>query len=937
MGFNKIISFLFAFIFCGITGAQELPPIQNYSPRDYKAENQNWAISQSSDKLIYIANNKGLLEFNGASWKLYSSPNETIMRSVHVVEDRIYSGSFREFGYWKKNEVGALYYTSLSRQIDVKLLEDEEFWNIIDIDDLVIFQSLKRIYIYSIKDQSVNIIESNNTITKMFKIGQSVYFQRINQGIFKIKYGQDFLVFDDDVIKNNEVINIFKSGNELLILTRDNGFYVSKDNSLVKTNIISNKLLAAVSIYDGIRLKDNSFALGTISHGLIHLNEHGKLIYTIDQNKGLSNNTVLSLFEDVDNNIWLGLDNGIDYINVNSPIKIYNDNKGVLGSVYASAISDGNLYLGTNQGLFYKNFKSSDSFEFVKGTEGQVWCLKVINDKLFCGHNSGTFTIDGNQSRKISNIQGTWVIDRFKDKPNLLIQANYDGIYILENINNTWQVKNKIEGFNNSSRYFENLENEIFVNHEYNGIYKVNVDSAFTKVKNVFIDSIIKGANSGIVKYNGEILYAYKNGIFKYDKGDKKFVRDSLLSSIYTQDEYVSGKLILDQKSNDLWVFTKSNINYVSRGELTTTPKIKKIPLTKEVRNDILGYENVTRLNNQGAYLIGTTSGYLTINIEGLHSKDFQVYIGNVVNGSTKSNKERIVRINKDLDGDFKSSENNLKISFYTPEYSKFIKPQYQFQLLGIYDDWSNWSDNPIALFENLPFGEYTFNVRAKMGNKISGNTASYSFKIAKPWYLTNLMLAIYALIIILFSFFMHFMYKRYYNRKQEELVEKNRREIELAKVQNEKEIIRIKNEQLKQEFKDKSKELAASTIDIAKKNELLTQIKNHLAKVSDQATIRPVIHIIDKNLDHNDNWEFFKEAFNNVDRKFLKKLKKTHPDLSPNDLKLCAYLRLNLSSKEIAPLFNISARSVEIKRYRLRKKLNLQHEENLVNYILEL
>lgn len=78
-----------------------------------------------------------------------------------------------------------------------------------------------------------------------------------------------------------------------------------------------------------------------------------------------------------------------------------------------------------------------------------------------------------------------------------------------------------------------------------------------------------------------------------------------------------------------------------------------------------------------------------------------------------------------------------------------------------------------------------------------------------------------------------------------------------------------------------------------------------------------------------------FKEAFDNADKDFLKKIKAAHPSLTPSDLKLCAYLRLNLTSKEIAPMLNISIRSVEIKRYRLRKKLNLLHDDGLVNYIL--
>ena len=122
----------------------------------------------------------------------------------------------------------------------------------------------------------------------------------------------------------------------------------------------------------------------------------------------------------------------------------------------------------------------------------------------------------------------------------------------------------------------------------------------------------------------------------------------------------------------------------------------------------------------------------------------------------------------------------------------------------------------------------------------------------------------------------------------------------------------------------------------MVKKNELLADIKERLLRAKN-GDVNEVIKQIDQSLNHRDNWEFFKEAFDNADRDFFKNLKESHPNLSPNDMKLCAYLRLNLSSKEIAPLFNISARSVEIKRYRLRKKLNLSSNENLTNYIINL
>lgn len=125
---NKLL-FLSIYNVFAVSFSQEIPPVQNFSPKDYNVENQNWIISQSAEKLIYVANNKGLLEFNGANWKLYLSPNETIMRFIQVVDDGIYTGCFMEFGYWKKNDLGILTYKSLSKQIGNNVLEDRRFNN----------------------------------------------------------------------------------------------------------------------------------------------------------------------------------------------------------------------------------------------------------------------------------------------------------------------------------------------------------------------------------------------------------------------------------------------------------------------------------------------------------------------------------------------------------------------------------------------------------------------------------------------------------------------------------------------------------------------------------------------------------------------------------------------------------------------------------------
>ncbi len=913
---------------------QELPPVQNFTPLEYQSENQNWAISQSEDKRMYVANSGGLLEFNGANWTFYPSPNETIMRSVRVIGDKIYTGCYMEFGYWERNSVGVLEYNSLSQNLKDELITDEEFWNIFDINDWVIFQSLNQIYIYNTVTNTFNVIKSDDVIVKMFCVDENVYFQKLNKGVFKIENGKDLMILDDEVLKSDEVVNIFPNEKDLIILTRNNGFYSFSDEVLKE--LPADPTLSSMSVYSAIQLSNKKFVLGTISHGLVFLDEERRLLLHLNQSNGLLNNTVLSVYEDLNSNIWAGLDNGVSYVNVDAPVKFYKDRLGVLGSVYASAIHNDYLYFGTNQGLFFKPLNENADFQLIEGTNGQVWSLEVIDGQLFCGHHNGTFVIAGNKAQQIAKVQGTWNIDKI-DERDLIIQGNYDGLYTLQKNSGTWEFKNKIEGFDVSSRYFEVLGDKIFVNHEYKGVFELTVDGTFSQVIALKIDSLLKGSNSSITNYNGNVLYASKDGIFKYDEIKRKFDKDSILSSTFTQEEYVSGKMVSSDDKDELWFFTKNNLTLISSDNLSNSPKAKYIPLTHDVRRDVIEYENIISVDGLNKYLIGTSSGYIVFDANDLQTENFNVYLGSISSGINEDHSATENLIDSSSEGSFSGDENNFRISYYTPEYYQYFQPTYQFQLLGIYDAWSEWSSFSSIFFKNLPPGNYTFNVRAKIGEKISENVAAYRFSIAKPWYIRDYMVVAYLVAVILFSIFMHNVYRQYYRVQQQKLIEKNKKDLELAKLQNEKEITDLKNEQLARDYKSKSNELAASTMSLVRKNELLTQIKEQLTKVDDKYSVSPVIKIIDKNLNHTKNWELFREAFDNADSEFFKKLKELYPDLSPNDLKLCAYLRLNLSSKEIAPLINISPRSVEIKRYRLRKKMNLASNENLTNYIIGL
>lgn len=916
--------------------SQELPPIQNYSPVEYGAGNQNWSLSQSNDKNIYSANNGGLLEFNGVNWKLYPSPNGTPLKSVKVIGELVYTGCYMEFGYWQKDAYGSLKYYSISSKLETPLIEDEHFWNIAEFEDWVLFQSLDRIYIYNTNNQSFEILEARTTRAEILEVDNKVYFQKIGQGIFTIEYGKSVLVSDHQVLKNDVVVGAFSVNKNSLILTEKGEFYFLELKGLKRWNISADIELSSVNVYSSVRLNDGSFVLGTISNGIYHLDKDGSIINHINQEKGLNNNTVLSVFQDDEFNIWLGLDNGISVMNLKSPFNEYIDHVGKLGVVYTAVLFNGFKYLGTNQGLFYKKEGEEGSFKLIENTEGQVWLLKQIGDTLFCGHNSGTFTIYGNYAKKISNLPGTWDIQPVKSHENLLIQGNYKGLSILEKTNGQWYFRNKIEGFDSASRFFEFVNSQhILVNHDFKGIFDLKIDTGFGKVLEV-AKKDSKGSGSSLMRYNDKIIYTTTNGVFEYIQEQHDFIKDSLLTKrFFKEDDKIIGILRTTDDSEMLWGFSNKNIICVSPGQFNEEPKDIRIPIPMFFRKSmgVLGFESITYLKDE-LYLIGISNGYVTLDLNKLESKKYKISISSV-SIEFHDDTKREVRFKED--NEFKFAENNLSFFYNIPEYDKYTEVNYQFQLGGIYDDWSSWSTNPQVSFNNLPYGDYIFKVKARVGNTLTENIASYKFTIARPWYVSHLALFFYIIGAILISALIHRLYRSYYNKQQQRILKDNKKSIKRKKLKAEKKIVQVKNAQLQELVESKNRELAISTMSIIRKNEFLTAIKNELKESDQIPKVKSVIRTIDRNINNVDDWKLFEEAFNNADKDFLKKVKNLHPQLTANDLRLCAYLRLNLSSKEIAPLLNISSKSVEVKRYRLRKKMNLLHKDSLTDYILQL
>ena len=926
--------FLIFFISFSVN-SQLLSPIQSFSPDQYNAANQNWDITQSDENDIFFANNDGLLKYNGSRWTTYLSPNGSIVRSIKAVKNRVYAALYEDFGYWEKDISGNHIYVSLVNENELTVDNDEEFWNILYYDDWLIFQSFKRLIMYNDVSREIKTFEPSKNIFNSFIVEKRIYYT-LSSGLYTIENGNEKLISNDTRLKNTNqyphILNIFKKDNSILIVTDKLEFLelLPNGNLIDLYSLSTNPLFSGISVFKTIRLKDGGFAIGTVGRGLMLIDKNGNLIKIIDKSQGIINNTILSLYEDSKNNLWLGLDNGISLINSESAFKIYNDSDGILGTVYASKFYKGILYVGTNQGLFYK--KPLDTkFKLVPNTSGQVWSLTIINDSLFCGHNNGSFVIERGFASKIENTTGSWTFRKVSESSELILEGGYSGINVLTKKDDKWVVRNKIKGFDISSRFLEISKNgKIIVSHGYKGIYKLSLSPDFYNLKNVIMDSTVTiGGNASLAKFGNEIYYNFSGGFYKYDELKDVFNRDIFLSNL-SDKELING-IIINDNNNKLWLFSENYMHYVYKDLMSNENKIKSIIFPEKLRKTV--FENISRIKNE-EYIIGTNNGYILFDLEKyfLNSPSIQL---ERVEVSNRNELPFPVTINEGLQLDYRT--NNINFYFNSSNFQKFETVEYQHLLEGYMEQWSSFNEDSNITFSNLRFGDYNFKVRSKIGNTISDDIKSFEFSIERPWYGSNFMIANYALLLGVLFFIFNNYYVNFYRKKEEKMIRINQSQLELKEIEKKQALMSIENEKLSQDIDGKNRELAISTMSMIKKNQFLSKIKSDLKEAESSSKISSVIKVIDRHLNNQDDWKFFEEAFNNADKDFLKKVKNYHPSLTNNDLRLCAYLRLNLSSKDIAPLLNISLSSVEIKRYRLRKKMNLSRNEGLTDHLLSL
>jgi len=938
-----------------------LPSLLNFSTQLFNGGLQTWDIKQDKHGILYFANNEGLITFNGKYWTPFPLPNKTIVRSVELNENenKVFVGGEDEIGYFIPNSSGTLKYRSLINDLPQNYKHFGDVWDIVNLNNCIFFRTDNFIFKYC--NNKFEVFESRTKWLFLGIANNKIYAHESNNGL---------LVYENNVWNQSNLIPNntsavtglmwFKS-NQMIICTLKDGIF----NYNYTTNSLSspNKgFWAEEQIYCAQKVDENSFAAGSPRSGLNISDLSGIPKQKITKKEGLQNNNILSIFADQTGNLWLGLNNGIDFINYQSAIKVINPFfENIAG--YTALLHNNKLYLGNSNNLYAIAIDNLNDiglnkadYKVVANSKGQNWGLTTINNKLLLSHQDGAFIVENDVAKSLTAETGYWnFIPSSPIAPSPgIIGGSYTGLNLFNYNNNSFTPAGKIANFKESSRYLQ-IDNEknIWVSHPYHGIFKIsnyNNPNGVAKIEKFEAKNGLPGDfNNYVFIIKNEVIAATPKGLYYYDTKANKF-------QVQPKYKEVLGNLSIRYLKED----AQGNIWYINDKRLgvldCSTSAIKNIVIEELNRKLLSGFENIIPINNKNIIIAGEVGFYLlnfekykqslqkpTVGIRSVNlltNKDSLLFGGYSYYDEAKKVFEKII---PSLSYGWKS----LKFKFSSTNTFNNSSLKYSYRLKGFDNNWSEWSSLTEKEYTNLDEGTYEFEVKVKNSLEIESPISTFTFKVLAPWYKSKWMQLLYAITIASLVYFLYKKQKAKFELQQKKHEEERKRikyihELEINKT--EAEIIVLKNEKLSQEIEFKNAELASSAMHLVQKREIIDRVKSTLSNLSKTinnpsatSEIKKLLKSLGEDEVIDSEWNSFSKHFDTVHKDFLTTLMNKFPNLTATDLKLSAYLYMNLSSKEIAQLLNISLRGVEISRYRLRKKLQLQPREELFQFLQQI
>ncbi|OFY88993.1 MAG: hypothetical protein A2236_01570, partial [Bacteroidetes bacterium RIFOXYA2_FULL_33_7] len=842
-----------------------IPFVTNFSPIEYKAGNQNWAITQDSRGVMYFGNIAGLLEFDGTSWKIIDP-----VLAIAFAKDKdetIFVGGRSDFGYLAPDSIGNIKYVSLLPLVPEPHKNVDNIWSLTCSNNKVYFSSVNgKLFIY--ENEKISVLEIDKYLGDITIFNNKIFIE-LSSGLYTLKNNFPIEIIGGELLSNANIRNMFPFGGDtLLIVTRSEGLFIYHNNKISSWETETSSFLKDYQVYLATQLQNGYIAFGTVESGVIIMDKKGFPTQHINRLGGMINDDHCGIYTDKQGNIWSGLEFGISYIHVNSPWSVFNELAGLSTASFLSvALHNNRLYAGNAQGLFSKNWKNDDNpllpdWNFAKqaGLDARkVWdILPVKNDLLFSSSNVGTYCLNEKSFYKISDFIAPFKLFKESYGNYILGAGEHAGIQIFEQINDKWEFVSENQKIGYISAIEEGNNHHFWACQDEQTILELELIKDSISIIRTYdtLFGLPSESSVSILKLFDKILFGTEKGIYIFDENSKKFHPYDEINSLIGANIYITA--IKNDKNGKAWFWAYDNLyDLCGYFEKDKNGKFSCKLFDKPV-NKINSFTNNTFLPiDEHNILIGSSNNLVhfdpSISIEKPFfnalirkvslpiSNDSIIFNGAFLNEkgeliNEQNNHEKIV---------IPYESNSIKFNFSSTYYEEYQRNTYSYKLEGFDTNWSSWSNKTEKEYTNLPEGNYVFMIKSRNLYDFETIPAAYRFSINPPWYRTALAFFIY---IILFIAFVYFIVKISIRKiekekiKLEKIVQQRTAEVVKQKdeivlkntvLEQQKEEISTQNEVLNQQ----NEEITSQRDEIESQRDMVLKQKEHIELINKEVT----------------------------------------------------------------------------------------------------
>ena len=501
-----------------------------------------------------------------------------------------------------------LIFTSLLNHLPIEKQDIAETWKILTLNEKVYFNTESELFVF--ENDTLKAMSLPGYLRFSFTVNDRLFAQFYNLGLYEIVNNEFVHIKGTEI--NHDIVAILPNENSYYCFTREGEVYLLSDSGYKLINLT----IELGTVNDALKLDSGEYVIGTQSNGIFFFSSNFTIKNHLTKKKGLSDRTIKVLYEDDFQNLWIGLNNGIDYLKISLPFSQINEEVGVEGTGYDAIKYDDRIYLGTNNGVFTqntgKNELKSSFFKIIQGSEGQVYNFSKIENGLILNHDRGTFELINTSLKQIEDI-GSW---KFMDTkiPNIFIGGNYRGISFYKKNDNKWSKIKEVQGLTESSRIME-FENDstIWMTHVSKGAFRIEFDSNLENQKNIKLFGKDQGLPSNILidvySINNKLVFTSEKGIYDFNSSSGTFSPNSFFNK-WLGTGYV--KTLASKEGSSIYYIQNKKIGQLIQKEFGSFENETLIfkHINKFINNDL---PNISILNSNNI-LFGAKEGFINYN-----------------------------------------------------------------------------------------------------------------------------------------------------------------------------------------------------------------------------------------------------------------------------------------------------------------------------------